>query len=58
MDVPKDCFYLVFNRREGAIKSFRIGKSPARAKARAEAWRDAHRPRGTRVIPVCIPPRD
>jgi hypothetical protein len=58
MNMLKDCFYLVFNRREGAIKSFRIGKSPTKAKARAEAWQRTHRPRGTRVISVCIPPKD
>lgn len=54
----KDCYWTVFNRREGAIKSFRIGRSSTAAKGRAEAWQKNNRPRGTRLIYVCIPAKD
>lgn len=58
MDMPQDCYWTVFNRREGALKSFKTGRSSARAKIRANAWQRRHRPHGTRVILICIPPRD
>jgi len=53
----KDCYWSVFNRREGVIKSFEIKTSSAKTKARADAWRKKHRPRGTRLVTFCIPPR-
>jgi len=46
----KDCFWLVYNRREGAIKSFKRESS-------ARTWRKKHRPTGTRIVRVCIPSR-
>lgn len=46
----KDCFWLVYNRREGAIKSFKLESTAAK-------WRKKHRPRGTRLVYVCIPGR-
>lgn len=56
--MPKDCFWTVFNRRQGVLKSFKVGKSSAQAKGRAQSWQRQHRPRGTRVLLMCIPPRD
>lgn len=53
----KDCYWSVFNKREGVIKSFEIKTSSAKTKARAEAWRKKNRPRGTRLVTFCIPPR-
>ncbi len=49
----KDCFWVVYNRREGAIKSFK-----AKEEQKARKWKRRHRPRGTRLIFMCIPGRD
>jgi hypothetical protein len=47
----KDCWWTVYNRREGVIKS-------KKSKVAAAKWQKKHRPRGTRLVPMCIPPRD
>jgi len=44
----KDCFWLVFNRREGALMSAKSKKTAAR-------WQKKHRPKGSRLVFVCIP---
>ena len=49
----KDCFWVVYNKREGAIKSFK-----PKEEAKARTWQRRHRPRGTRLIFMCIPGRD
>ncbi len=49
----KDCFWVVYNRREGEIKSFK-----AREEKKARDWKRRHRPRGTRLIFMCVPERD
>lgn len=53
----KDCFWTIFNKREGVIKSFSAGKSSDKAKKQAKAWQKKNRPRGTRVAYLCIPSR-
>lgn len=47
----KNCFWVVFNRSEGAIHS-------AKSKEAAARWRKTNRPKGTRLIYVCIPERN
>jgi hypothetical protein len=47
----KDCFWTVFNRREGVLKS-------SKSKKTARAWQRKHRPRGTRLVYLCIPSKD
>lgn len=51
--MPKrgDCFWTVFNRREGVLHS-------SRSKTAARRWQRKHRPKGTRLLPMCIPERD
>ncbi len=48
----KNCFWIVFNRREGVIKSFN-----SQSQIRAAKWRKKNRPYGTRLALICIPPR-
>lgn len=47
----KDWWWIVYNRREGIIKS-------SKSKVWLERWRKRHRPRGTRLVFMCIPPRE
>lgn len=53
-----NCCWTVFNKQEGVIKAFSAGKAPDKAKKRAKAWQKKNRPRGTRIVYVCIAPRD
>lgn len=44
-------FWVVFNRREGALKSTKTKKA-------ARSWQLKNRPTGTRLVFMCIPGRD
>lgn len=45
------CYWTVFKRSEGVIKCFK-------SKTSAQRWKEKHRPRGTRVLYVCIPTKE
>lgn len=47
----KDCWWTVYNRREGVLKC-------SKSKAAAARWQKKHRPKGTRLLFMCVPPRD
>lgn len=49
--MKKDCYWTVFNRRQGVLAS-------RRSKAAAKRWQKKHRPVGTRLVLMCVPPRD